>query len=42
MKMSTSGKGFIKSIDEDISGENGMETVFIDLSEYKVDYFNVE
>ncbi|MET4860714.1 type VI secretion system tube protein TssD [Morganella morganii] len=42
IKKSTSGKGFIKSIDEDISDKNGIETVFVDLYEYKVDYFNVE
>lgn len=40
--MSTVGKGFIKSIDEDISDESGIETVFIEFTENRIDYFNGE
>lgn len=37
IKISTSGNGFIKSINDDIS--NNQETVFIEFTEYKIDYF---
>lgn len=37
IKISTSGTGFIQSIDDDIS--NDKEIVFIEFTEYKIDYF---
>lgn len=42
VKISTVGKGFIKSIDENISGENGIETIFIEFTESRIDYFHGE